>query len=125
MTVNRKQFHYLLVRFLQKHHLQKLWFNDSKDYKRCDTARVGTYNKYGLTLEENYSDFLYKCIDIYIGEAIFTTGLQFYGNSIRGFFRFIPAGGCSHNWNIFWERYSSLWEKETSGIDIAYEKDNS
>ena len=121
LSVNRKQFHFLLNQFLAEHRLQDKWFLTSSNYKLSDGNRKTTYNRYNVNGDENYSDFLYKCIDIYVGETI-ERDWGYYDKTIRGFFRFIPSGGCDgHEWYSFWEDYSKLWEKIT--YNVKYKKD--
>ena len=116
LIVNRKQFHFLLNQFLAKHRLQEKWFLTSSKFKLKDKNRRSTYNKYKIKGNENYDELLYKCIDIYIGEAI-ESSWNYYEKTIRGFFRFIPSGGCDGNeWYDFWEDYSKLWEKITYNV---------
>jgi hypothetical protein len=112
-AVNRKQFHFLLNSFLSKHRLKEKWFNASKSFKRKNNFRKEIYDKYGISNDEGYDELLYKCIDIYIGEAILKKNM-YYDGTIRGFFRFIPSGGCDGvNWSTFCSKYSDLWEHET------------
>lgn len=111
-SVNKKQFHFLLVQFLAKHRILQKWYEESKKYKLEDKSRINTYRKYHMGEGDDFSTFLYKCIDIYIGE----TGFM-YGGCIYGFFSFIPSGGIDgHAWVDFWRHYSKLWEKETRFI---------
>lgn len=108
-TVNRKQFHFLLVKFLAENRLTKRWYEDSVNYKRNDTNRRNLYQKYKFGEGDDFSTHLYKCIDLYIAE----TG-NYYNHCIYGFFRYIPSGGCdgSGNWYTFWSEYSKKWEKK-------------
>ena len=122
-TVNRKQFHFLLNQFLAKHRLQQRWFNASMNFKRKNYSRRYIYDRYGISDDDNYSEHLYKCIDLYIGETIkheFTS----YNGHICGFFRFIPSGGVDdEDWLGFWKKYSDIWEQET--YNIGYDENNS
>lgn len=112
-VANRKQFHFLLNSFLGKHRLKDKWLSISLEYKLKDSFRVDIYKKYGISGDEGYDELLYKCIDIYIGEAI-DKKHPYYDGTIRGFFRFIPSGGCDGvNWSTFCSKYSDLWEHET------------
>ena len=112
-AVNRKQFHFLLNSFLGKHRLKDKWFSISLENKLRNSSNAGIYEKYGISGDEGYDELLYKCIDIYIGETI-GENYTCYNGTIRGFFRFIPSGGCDGvNWNTFWSKYSKLWEHET------------
>lgn len=119
-VVNRKQFHFLLNSFLGKHRLKDKWFSTSLEYKlRHSSHEEDIYEKYGISGDEGYDEFLYKCIDIYIGEAI-ASRYNYYERTIRGFFRFIPSGGCDGvNWSTFWCKYSKLWEHETYYIEYG------
>ncbi len=85
-VVNRKQFHFLLNQFLAEHRLQDKWFLTSSNYKIRDDNRRATYNRYNVKGDENYSDFIYKCIDVYVGETI-ERDWGYYSKTIRGFFR--------------------------------------
>ena len=121
LSVNRKQFHFLLNQFLAEHRLKEKWFLTSSKFKLTDRNRKTTYNKYNIKGNENYDELLYKCIDIYVGEAI-KSDWSYYEKTIRGFFRFIPSGGCDGpEWYSFWETYSELWEKIT--YNVKYKKD--
>ena len=112
-VVNRKQFHFLLNSFLGKRRLNDKWFSMSLEYKLRNSLYVDIYKKYGISGDECYDELLYKCIDIYIGEAI-AKKYRDYDGTIRGFFRFVPSGGCDGaNWSTFWCKYSKLWEHET------------
>ena len=124
-TVNRKQFHFLLSKFLAEHRLQERWFNDSKSFKMRDDSRWNTYDKYGISSCDTYSEHLSKCIDLYIGETC-TPYCTLYSKSIYGFFRFIPSGGCDggDNWATFWKRYSDIWEDKTRYIYYEDDKGN-
>ena len=108
-TVNRKQFHFLLVQFLAENRLTKKWYEDSVTYKKQDTSRRSLYQKYKFGEGDDFSTHLYKCIDLYIGE----TG-GFYNHCIYGFFRYIPSGACDFgtDWNDFWKKYSNKWEEK-------------
>ena len=121
-TVNRQQFHFLLNQFLAKHRLQEKWFNASMSFKMQDTSRRSTYERYNIKSIDNYNEHLYKCIDIYIREAV-KHAYTYYNGCIYGFFRFIPSGGCDagDTWDNFWKKYSDLWEEKT--YDIKYSKD--
>ena len=127
MTVNRKQFHFLVNQFLAEHRLQQRWFNASTSFKMQDVSRKSIYEKYGIKPEDNYSEHLYRCIDIYIGEAVKGWNSSYYNNGIYGFFRYIPSGGLDHeNWDGFWKYYSDLWERKTYNIKYSEDgEDNS
>lgn len=122
LVVNRKQFHFLLNSFLGKHRLKDKWFPMFLEYKSSNSLYLDIYEKYGISGDEGYDELLYKCIDIYIGETI-AKNYTYYDGTIRGFFRFIPSGGCDGvNWSTFWSKYSNLWEHET--YHIKYGEDN-
>ena len=92
LIVNRKQFHFLVIKFLMEHRLLDRWFKDS---------RAGTNRRE----YDDFSDYLYSCIDIY------TSKEKLYSGCIYGFFRFIPATGLHNAWR-FWDKYSNLWENK-------------
>ena len=81
-----------------------------------DHARKITYDFYGIKADDNYNEYLSKCIDIYVGETC--TNYGYYNKCIYGFFRFIPSGGCDadDDWLTFWKKYSDLWEQKTYNI---------
>jgi hypothetical protein len=126
-TVNRKQFHFLLDKFLAEHRLKEKWFNASMSFKMQDTLRRSTYERYNIKSIDNYNEHLYKCIDIYIGEAVNKNKKEYrlYRNCIYGFFRFIPSGGCDSgdSWETFWKNYSDIWQEKT--YNIGYDENNS
>ena len=117
-TVNRKQFHFLLVQFLAENRLTKRWYKESIDFKKKDYNRRNTYLKYNMSEDDDFSTHLYKCIDLYIGE----TG-DFYERSIYGFFRYIPSGGCDFgtSWVDFWKYYSDKWENKYYNVKHEYD----
>lgn len=121
-TVNRKEFHYLLLKFLQKHRLSHIFYDCSIKYKMDILKKESTifwkhYRDYNINKEDDFSTHLYKCIDIYCN--------GFYDGDISGFFNSIPATFFfyegQYSWRNFWKRYSSLWHNETDGIKF---KDN-
>lgn len=124
-TVNRKQFHFLLDKFLAEHRLKEKWFNTSKSFKRENSFSKGIYDKYGISEDDTYNEHLYKCIDIYIGETVKKNKYSLYDNCIYGFFRFIPSSGCDsgNSWESFWKNYSDIWQEKT--YNIGYDENNS
>ena len=117
-TVNRKQFHFLVVQFLAENRLTKRWYKESIDFKKKDYNRRNTYLKYNMSEDDDFSTHLYKCIDLYIGE----TGNS-YRRSIYGFFRYIPSGGCDFgtSWEDFWKHYSNKWENKYHNVKHEYD----
>ena len=61
-TVNRKQFHFLLVQFLAENRLTKKWYEDSVNFKKGDVGRQYIYQKYKFGEGDDFSTHLYKCI---------------------------------------------------------------
>ena len=79
---------------------------DSKNGKRL-LQRVYNhiFSKYENLLQEDISEYLYDCIDIYIENE------NLYYGTIHGFFRYIPCSTLGERWH-FWRKYSDLWEKK-------------
>lgn len=122
--VNRKEFHYLLLKFLQKHRLAHKFYDYSIKYKMDILKKESTiywkyYRDYNINKEDDFSTHLYKCIDIYCN-GLYLNGITFidlYDGNISGFFNSIPATFFFYeDWKNFWKRYSSLWYNETKGI---------
>jgi len=128
--VNRKQFHYLICKFLLERGLTKRFFDSSLRYKlkaiEQGKAYHMTYRKHNFSKHDTFSEHLYKCIDIYCGERdeYFSKKSkfidQYYGGTICGFFRLIPAT-FDEDYVSFWKSISDQWEKETKGIKFDYE----
>ena len=131
-TVNRKEFHYLLLKFLQKHRLSHIFYDCSIKYKMDILKKESTiwwkyYRDYDINKEDDFSTHLYKCIDIYCN-GIFGQSLTFigvYNGDISGFFNSIPGtfyfNEGQYSWRNFWGRYAYLWYNEVKGIKF---KDN-
>jgi hypothetical protein len=97
-TVNRKEFHYLLSKFLQKHRLAHIFYDCSIKYKMDELEKKNffwwkCYRDYNINKEDDFSTHLYKCIDIYCNELYVngTTFIGLYDGDISGFFNSIPA----------------------------------
>jgi hypothetical protein len=127
-TVNRKQFHYLICKFLLERGLTKRFFDSSLRYKlktiEQGKAYYRLYKKYNFSKHDTFSEHLYKCIDIYCGErdVCFSTRPfidLYYGGTICGFFRLVPAT-FDEDYVSFWQSISIQWEKETKGIKFDY-----
>jgi hypothetical protein len=117
--VNRKQFHYLLTKFLYEHRLHDVWFQESRDFK-IELGGIGfaMLTKYGLKKEDNFNVYLYKSIETYITER---KAYNLYDGTIRGFFRFIPSGGLSgKRWYLFWSPISKIWEEKYRNVRYKY-----
>ena len=118
-TVNRKEFHYLLAKFLMKHRLSQRFYNTSLEYKtnKCSPYNFN-YEKYNFSEKEDFSTHLYKCIDIYTKEGnVYGQPYidVYYRGGIHGFFSLVPST-FEKDYITFWRRYSDLWRDATFGI---------
>jgi len=77
------------------------------------------YHKYHISKDDSFSDYLYKCIDIYCNENDWLHDL--YGEKIYGFFRLLPASNTNIDWINFWVYISNKWQTETK--DVLYARD--
>ena len=75
-TVNRKQFHFLLDKFLAEHRLKEKWLNTSKSFKRENTLRKEIYDKYGISEDDTYNEHLVK----YKNKSLYDTGVSVSDN---------------------------------------------
>ena len=110
--------------------LTKRFFDSSLRYKlkaiEQGKAHCEIYKKYHFSSEDTFSEHLYKCIDIYCGERdeYFSKKPkfidQYYGGTICGFFRLIPAT-FDEDYASFWQSISYQWAKETKDIKFDYE----
>ena len=126
-TVNRKEFHYLLLKFLQKHRLTHIFYDCSIKYKMDELEKKNffwwkCYRDYNINKEDDFSTHLYKCIDIYCNE-LYGNGITFiglYDGDISGFFNSIPGtfyfNEGQYSWRNFWGSYANLWYNEVKGI---------
>ena len=126
-TVNRKEFHYLLLKFLQKHRLTHIFYDCSIKYKMDELKEKNViwwkyYRDYNINKEDDFSIHLYKCIDIYCN-GLCVNGITFIGQfqgNISGFFNSIPAtfyfNEDPYSWRNFWRSYAELWYNEVNGI---------
>lgn len=112
-TVNKKQFHYLLIKFLMKKRLLHDFISISRKYKLSESYK-NTYR--GTKFVENFSEdddastHLYKCIDVYVENNILgNRNNNLYHGTILGFFRYLPAGVPFSAWNE-WKNASQEWE---------------
>ena len=128
-TVNRKQFHYLICKFLLERGLTKRFFDSSLRYK-LKTIEQGKayymlYKKYNFSKHDTFSEHLYKCIDIYCGEANEYLSIKpkyidlYYGGTICGFFKLIPAT-FDEDYVSFWKPISNEWAEQTKDIKFDY-----
>ena len=105
--VNRKQFHYLLSKFLMEKGLAKKFFDYSLRFKLQSNSYSEMFKKYNFSKNDTFSEHLYKCIDIYCNEKDKVTKKRwidgYYHGNIHGIFRLIPA--------TFDEDYASFWGK--------------
>lgn len=121
-NVNRKQFHYLICKFLLEKGLAKKFYDYSMRYKLKTIEQgkdyFGIYVKYEFQKPHSFSEHMYKCIDIYtnennpIGRKYIDT---YYNGFIHGFFRLIPAT-FEEDYGSFWKKVEDEWEKLTRGI---------
>ena len=128
-TVNRKQFHYLLCKFLLERGLTKRFFDSSLRYKLESIERKWEYHmlyrRYGFSEHDTFSEHLYKCIDIYCKERNESLSLKpkyidrYYGGTICGFFSLIPAT-FYEDYVSFWKSISNEWGIVTENIKFDY-----
>lgn len=124
-SVNRKEFHYLLIKFLQKYRISHIFYDCSIRFKFSTTEGANytrVYNKFKFRKEDSFSEHLYKCIDVYCygGNTSSDRYIEMYWGSISGFFQLIPATfyftDNRYTWRGFWEKYSEEWIKEVGAI---------
>ena len=122
--VNRKQFHYLLCKFMKKHKIMDRFYNDSMEYKNSMGMKCypSLYEEFKINSTDSFSEHLYKCIDIYCYG--FNEGKRYlndyYYGKIYGFFRLVPAT-FRDGWESFWQKISNKWADE---VDMLYFKDD-
>lgn len=127
--VNRKQFHYLLTKFLLEKRLTKRFYDSSIQYKLKTMEQGQTYGeiykKYNFSLDDTFSEHIYKCIDVYTQDK-FPTSERFinwyYGGSICGFFRLVPSTFIE-DYEPFWHGIAIEWENMTEHIKFDYGND--
>ena len=121
-TGNRKQFHYLVSKFLMEKILMKKFYDASLEFKLNSIAFHDIHKKYKFSKNDKVSEHLYKCIDIYCNERELATGRlyidELYSHTIKGFFRLVPCT-FDKEW-YFWERISDEWERKTRNIKFDY-----
>jgi hypothetical protein len=121
--INRKQFHYLLTKFLFEKRLAKRFYDSSIQYKlksiEQGRAYSEIYKKYNFSLDDTFSEHIYKCIDVYTQECFMG---RFYGGSIYGFFRLLPST-FDKDYYPFWHKIALEWQKMTKHIKFDYGND--
>lgn len=122
-TVNKKQFHYLLIKFLMKKNLLRDFVSTSRKYKLSESYKNtyrGTKFIVIFSEDDDASTHLYKCIDVYVENNIIKKNNNLYHGTILGFFRYLPSGVPFSEWNK-WKDISQEWEKMYR--DTEYVKD--
>jgi len=111
-VVNRKQFHYLVVKFLYEHRIASLWFKETINGRFSRSNRQIYTSRYQFKKDDTFDEYLYKCIDMYMDNCQYR-----YDWSIYGFFRWIPVTCVStEKWNNLFAHYSAIWEKKYRNV---------
>ena len=121
--VNRKQFHYLVTKFLLEKKVLHRFYDSSLRYKlKCLSvgrhAYRSMYEKYNFSNKDTLSEHIYKCIDIYCkerGEFSLSYLNTYYHGSIKGFFSLCPVT-FEEGWEYFWRKISDEWMCKTQNI---------
>lgn len=124
--INRKQFHYLLCKFLLEKRVIKRFYDSSIKYKLTNMelrrAYSDIYRECNFSKEDTVSEHLYKCIDVYCNGK---DGLhrpyidKYYNGSIRGFFSLLPST-FDEDYFIFWKKISDEWRSMTYDVQYDY-----
>ena len=103
--MNKKQFKFLVNKFIKENGLSEKWYHDTINHRSSRHHHIDV--KYGLKDDDDFSTRLEKCVEIYVGMHP-----AHYGNSISGFFRYIPSSFDEVDWESFWKKYSRKFEAE-------------
>jgi len=124
--INRKQFHYLLCKFLLEKRVIKRFYDSSIKYKlrnmELGRAYSNIYREYNFSKEDTVSEHLYKCIDVYCNGKDFrhTPYIDvYYHGSIRGFFSLLPST-FDEDYYFFWKKISDEWSNMTYDVQYDY-----
>ena len=97
--VNRKQFFFLLYKFLLKNNIHREWYENSLEYKlKC----VNSAYRPNYSRSDDFKTFLEKSINVYIDY------MRRFDMSIGRFFYYIPA-----SLDFYRVEKASQWEKIT------------